>query len=297
MPPHTIRLSDLFRRRRPTRSSLIAGAVLVLVLVLGNVVTASASSSSISWRGDYETGDFNQWTLGVQAKDPSRATIVTSVAGGPPRQGQYAARIEVDAGDSQVAGSGQGERTEALLGSALTGATEGADQWWAWSTYFPSDFTTGLGMWNFFTQFHHTGSSGQSNIEFTVKDNSSLVLISNSGDPAQPSEHDYSLSPLLRGRWSDFVFHVRWSSDPSVGFIEAYVNGVQVVPHTATATMYPGQSVYLKQGFYRAACSCTSVLYQDGMRRGSSYSDVVSEFPSGTWPSSPGGSVTPPPPP
>ena len=42
---------------------------------------------------------------------------------------------------------------------------------------------TGDGLWNIFTQFHHTGSSGQSNIEFTVKDNSTLVLISNSGDP------------------------------------------------------------------------------------------------------------------
>ena len=146
-------------------------------------------------------------------------------------------------------------------------------------------------MWNFFTQFHHTGESGQSNIEFTVKDNSSLVMISNSGNPAQPTEHDYNLGPLVRGRWADFVFHVKWSSDPNVGYVEVYMNGSLVVQQTATATIYPGQNVYLKQGFYRAACSCTTVLYQDGTRRGSSYGDVVADFPAGTWPSSPGGSV------
>jgi hypothetical protein len=295
MPPHTTLLSDVYRRPRSIRTTLILAALVLAGLTLGHVVSATPSSASISWRGDYETGDFSQWTYGVQQKTPSRATVVQSVEGGSPRQGRYAARFEVDSGDSNVGGSGSGERDEALIPTALTGAGEGVEQWWAWSTYFPSDFTTGDGMWNFFTQFHHTGESGQSNIEFTVKDNSSLVMISNSGNASQPSERDFTLGPLVKGHWADFVFHVRWSSDSSVGFVQVFLNGAQVVSQTSIGTLYSGQGVYLKQGFYRAACSCTTVVYQDGMRRGSSYGDVVADFPAGTWPASPGGSVSPPP--
>ena len=203
MPSHRISLSEFLRYPRPSRTSLIVGVVVAVAVGLTAALCARSSFAAVTWRGDYETGDFSQWTFGVQTADPSRATVVTSVAGGAPRQGRYAARMEVDAGDNNVGGSGSGERTEALIPTALTGANEGTEQWWAWSTYFPSDFTTGDGRWNFFTQFHHTGERGQSNIEFTVADRTNLMLISNSGDAGQPTEHDYVLGPLQRGRWAD----------------------------------------------------------------------------------------------
>ena len=223
--------------------------MLVLVaLSAGAALGATGSSASVGWRGDFETGNFDQWSFGVQQKDPSRATIVTS----PVRQGRYAARFEVQAGDNNVGGSGSGERAEALIPTSQTGAGEGVEQWWAWSTYFPSDFASGDGKWNFFAQFHHTGSTGQSNLEFTVADHNTLMLITNSGDPFTPTERNYALASLGRGRWYDFVLHVRWSSDPSVGFVETFVNGSVVVPRTALPTLYPGQSVYFKQGFYRS---------------------------------------------
>jgi hypothetical protein len=279
--------SAVFRRARLT---IVAGVGVLAGLLIGGLTPASAS---VDWRGDFETANFDQWTLGVQEKDPSRAAIVTSVQGDAVRQGRHAARYEVRSGDNDVAGSGSGERTEAVLSTALTGAGEGVEQWWAWSTYFPIDFASGSGKWNFFTQFHHTGSTGQSNIEFTVADQSTLMLITNSGNPSTPTERNYILAPLARGLWYDFVFHVRWSSDPSIGFVEMYVNGSAVVRRTSLATLYAGQLVYLKQGFYRGACSCTSVVYDDGVRRADSYAAAVAEFPSGAWPSTPGEGATP----
>ena len=111
MPPHKTLFSDVYRRPRSIRTTLILTALVLAGLILGHVVSATASSASIGWRGDYETGDFGQWTFGVQEKTPSRATIVTSVGGAPPRQGQYAARFEVDPGDNNVGGAVQANVT------------------------------------------------------------------------------------------------------------------------------------------------------------------------------------------
>ncbi len=73
--------------------------------------------------------------------------------------------------------------------------------------------------------------------------------------------------PLLRGRWYDFVFGVRWSANPRVGWIELAVDGRVVIALTHTATLYRGQGVYFKQGFYRAPYAGVSRVYQGGITR------------------------------
>ncbi len=97
----------------------------------------------------------------MQEKVDGRATIVTS----PVRQGKYAARFEVRPGDNNVAGSDNGERTEAL---SCRSPKEGEEQWWAWSTMFAPDFSASDSDWNIFTQFHNSGSTG-GRVEFYVE--------------------------------------------------------------------------------------------------------------------------------
>ena len=253
----------------------------VLVAVLTAIASQAASDAphpatgSVLWRGDFETNDFSQWRGHGQAAERSRITIVTSVEGKPVRQGKYAARFEVQSGDSHVAGSGEGGRAELLLTSATTQGAEGHEQYWAWSTYFPSDFASAGGRWNYFTQFHHSGSTGQVPIAFVVAQKTQLELVCNNGtDPKKPKQRRFALAPLRRGNWYDFIFHVKWSTDESVGFVEVWVDGKPVVPKTMIATLYPGMSVYLKQGFYRAKAKVDTVIYHDGMRVGSTRESV-----------------------
>lgn len=253
----------------------VLGLALLAVTITFLVTSAQ---SSISWRGDFETGNLSQWNLGLQAKDPSRATVQTSVV----RQGRYATRIEVRPGDNNVAGSGSGERTDLLISRATTQGYEGNEAYWAWSVFFPSDFQAPGGAWNVFTGFHHTGTTGQSNIHFDVRDMSTIGLRVMGGDFNAPVRRDFSLAPLQKGRWYDFVFHVKWSPNPGVGFVEAWVNGQHVVPKTMTPTLYFGQGTYLKQGYYRSAYSAPSVIYLDGTRKGDSYDEVAAEFGSVT---------------
>ena len=84
------------------------------------------------------------------------------------------------------------------------------------------------------------------------------------------------VAPLQRGVWNDFVVHVKWSANPSVGFVELYHNGQQVVPPTPMATLYPGQGVYVKQGLYRnASIAPQGVVFHDGFTVATDLADVL----------------------
>jgi Polysaccharide lyase/Bacterial Ig domain len=259
--------------------SLALGLVLLAVLVL----IPSLGLSAISWRGDFETGDLSQWTYGVQAAASDRVRVVTS----PKRQGNYAARFEVRPGD-RAWSDDPGERAEVLIPQWDTDGYEGREQFWAWSTYFDPTFQSDESTaWNYFVQFHNTSATGQANVGFISNGRYLQFRVCN-GDPNNVTCRYWVLdSNRQNGRWYDFVFHVKWSSDPGVGFVEIWKDGSVVVSKTAIATLYSGQGVYLKQGYYRAPnYPSTAILYQDGMRRGSSYNEVAGEFPSASTPSS-----------
>jgi Polysaccharide lyase len=252
------------RRARSTFAHISAAAVVLLVCI---ATFAGAAEAEVSWKGNYETASFSQWNLGVQQLQ-GPATIVRDHV----REGGYAARYEVRA-KTDLALPG-GDRSEALT---RTGEVAGTESWWGWSTYFDSDFNPNPGsQWNIFTQWHHNGSTGQANVSFMVDTASSpwnIQINAFGGDPDQ-NKQVFPLADFQRNVWYDFVFHVRWAPD-NTGFVEVWVNGDRVVPLTYRPTTYAGMGVYLKQGLYRGESSLTSVVYHDGMRRGTSFADVV----------------------
>ena len=83
-------------------------------------------------------------------------------------------------------------------------------------------------------------------------------------------------APLKRGAWNDFVLHVKWSSNPKVGFVELYKDGQLVVPKTMVATQFGSETNYLKLGLYRdSSITQTASVYHDGFTMASSLADVM----------------------
>jgi polysaccharide lyase-like protein len=243
------------------------GRTRIACLVAALAVMAAAPSEGhavILKRLNYETGNFSQWAF-VQAM-PGGASIIKS----PVRQGRYAARFVVGPGDDPI--NATGERSEVYV---ATGEKEGTESWWAWSTYFPAGFHPNInGSMNIFTQWHHTGTRCPPPVTFEVDNTRSPAKLKlrawggrlpTSCEP--PSKRAWDFATLRRGRWYNFVFHVKWSSNRSIGFVKVWVNGRVRVPKIHTATLYEGQGVYLKQGFYRAPSSLTTTIIHDGMRR------------------------------
>jgi hypothetical protein len=252
---------------RRIRSSFAQISVVAVVLLACIATFTGAAEAAVSWKGNYETGSFSQWNLGVQRLQ-GPATIVRDHV----REGGYAARFEVQPKtDLTLPG---GDRSEALT---RTGEVAGTESWWAWSTYFDTNFNPNPdSQWNVFTQWHHNGSTGQANVSFMVDTASSPwnIQIHTFGGDQDQNKQVFPLADFQRNVWYDFVFHVRWAPD-NTGFVEVWVNGDRVVPLTYRPTTYSGMGVYLKQGLYRGESSLTSVVYHDGMRRGTSFADVV----------------------
>ena len=237
--------------------------VLLLGLLLGVTGLAPARAEArIVKRLDYESGSLGQWSF-KQAL-PGRISVVQS----PRRQGQYSARFVVKPGDRPVAGTG--ERAEL---KALTGEHAGVRSWWRWSTFFPRGLHPVRGTWNVFTQWHQTEDACPPPLQFTVDATNRPARLYMkvqggrlSGNCKASSERNFRIGTLRKSRWYRFVLQVKWSPYKSRGFIRVWVNGSRKVSRHV-ATLYQGQGVYVKQGFYRGPSSKTSHIYHDGLQR------------------------------
>lgn len=256
------------------RPSAVAAAVAVVLAV------AAPGRAEVVWSGDFETGDKSQWSR-AQEVSADRMTVITS----PVRQGGYALRVEVRQGDDPIDSSGN--RAELVWTEP---EVEGNERWYAWSTLWPDDYPS-ADTWQLFTQWHHSGNSGSPPVEFYVR-GEELRLRLNASTVVWTA-------PLTRGVWHDFLFHVKWSSDPAEGFVELWYDGELVLPLTYGANMFAGQDNYLKQGLYRnEIISEVGVLFHDGMTAGTTREDVAPP-PAPTAPDGgppPDAGVPPPPP-
>jgi hypothetical protein len=239
-------------------------ALLVLALLLGVAASIPAKAEAgIIKRLDYESGGLGQWSY-VQAL-PGRISVVKS----PRRQGKFAARFVVKPGDSPVGGSG--ERAEL---SALTSEHAGMRSWWRWSTFFPRHLNPVRGTWNIYMQWHQTEDACPPPVQFTIDASNRPARMYlklrggslNSKTCAPSSQKSFRIGTLRRDHWYSFRFAIKWSPRKSRGYVSLWMNGKRRA-HGHTATLYRGQGVYVKQGFYRGPSSKTSVIYQDGLQR------------------------------
>ena len=199
---------------------------LALALALALVLAAGAASASVVWRGDFSTGDLSQWN-GKQMVSPDRLQVVFDDT-----LDAYAMRTLVKNGDDPIDASHFRNEVAYSLDDA-----RGKERFYAWSTLWPADYRTAP-YWQIFTQWHQTGLTGSPPFAFQVW-----------GEEIVFGSHEGHLwrAPFVRGKWHDFIVHVKWSDDRAVGFVEVTYNGQVVLPKRTMATLFPGQGIYLKQ--------------------------------------------------
>lgn len=230
------------------------------------MVLPGMAHASVLWKGDFETGNTSQWTKEEQVNS-NRLLVVSDQV----REGAYALRVQVEQGDKPIQASGNRNELVYVGPEFEPSQAEGAERVYSWSTLFNEDYPSEK-TWQVFTQWHHTGLNGSPPVELYVYGEEMRMRVG--GERSQ----DVWSAPLQRGVWNDFVLHVKWSSDPNVGFVELYHNGQQVVPRTPMATMFAGDGVYLKQGLYRnSTIASPGVVYHDGFVVATELTDVIPE--------------------
>jgi len=191
-------------------------------------------------------------------------------------------------GDDNIYGSGTAERADLCLTVEQTGALEGGDQWWAQSILLPSDYQIPPACpdycpsWHLLCDFHHTGSTGQANLQLKA-----MTPSSDSGNPvgtalppcmrfelnAQGANQSWDIGPPIIGRWFELVYHVRWSSGPS-GFWDIWLNGEKKIGYQGP-TLYAGQGTYFKPANYHVPYNVPVAVIHDNVRRGVKQSQVT----------------------
>lgn len=235
-------------------------------IALGLFLVAPAAMAEPIWVGDFETGDWSQWSseIDVHEGTTDRVQVVTE----PVAQGRFALKTTVRHGDI----NNNGSRAEVVLREPMF--HQGDDVWFHWFTMFPEDYQP-TEKWVLYTQWHSSGFGVP--LGFNLHDETLSFRVMG---------HEYDRrsdwtggtmweAQLERGKWMEFLLHVKFS-DADDGFIEVWKDGEQIVAGTNHPTLDPGDYVYLKQGLYRdKSIPYDMTIYHDGMTAYSSRPDEV----------------------
>jgi hypothetical protein len=232
------------------------------------------------WSGDFETGDLSQWSLNQSC--PDGVTVVNN----PVREGNYAAKFTVD--DTSTKANCPAVPTEdpraQVISPRLFG--EGDDCYIAFSTYFPSEFPTISKGWMQVAEIYGPPFGGSPSIGIGVEGDR-LVLHRGPTNNWEAVWKEGSDIPKGTG-WEDIVLHVKFSTDPTVGFVEVWHNGVKQTLGNGSQRMYydtliPGinwdgstpNRLILNQ--YRGLSPALGpiTLYHDAARVGTTYDSVA----------------------
>lgn len=210
--------------------------------------------------GNYDTGDFSQWSTcqwkgynGDCATWPATGNRIAQILDGGAGH-TTAARFEIRDGD--IPPFGGGERVEVRAGDGAK-VHEGDERWYQFSLKFDALFKNPVGTFWVAMQWH--AGDGSPPLALEVSRNGVLQFANNRTGART------DIGPIQRGRWVDYVLHVKFSNGPAA-YAESWVNGVK----SPGVHRYPNMASaenYLKTGVYRDPKeTVTAVVWQDGLR-------------------------------
>lgn len=191
------------------------------------------------------------------------------------RTGAYSIRYELNKSDGMVGG---GKRAETYRNPR--GETKAKiERWYGASYYLPSDYVYDA-VPEVVTQWH--------TVQYTGSPMLALWTAGGQWKVVQMGKTTTALGAYERNKWTDFVFHVKWSSGGD-GLVEVWKNGSRVMYKTGP-TLRSGLTIgpYFRTGLYKwgwnngsRAASSTSkrVIYVDEVRVGNEYAKYADVKP------------------
>jgi hypothetical protein len=301
----------------PSMENSTRKLILVLTfLFLGLPVAAQQADPDVIWKGDFESGPSSltghcsagddQWCA-LQATRPQQVQVVED----PVAQGRYAVRFEVKYGDFF---SYYSDSRSLITGPPALWENEGNERWYRWQALWPQDWVGSYPKWDELWNpaarswaaslivWHHDANggveAGSAPFYLGAGDNDIWLCLVNQA--TSECREKLSLAPLQRSHWHDFIMHAKWSSQPGIGFLEMWIDGVNVLPKHFAQNMYPGMRNYLIVGLYRnghigdpnllypngthvyGTNGTPGVAYLDGFIIGKTQQSVLNERPWGT---------------
>jgi hypothetical protein len=250
------RARRLWARSGPGYFALTVVLLVCLHLAYGlaHRIYNSASPGDLTFTSDFESGDASLWS----AKGAIHVCCNDSlqIVAAPVRSGRYAARFTLRRSDPNVKGSKRAEvRTKA--------ATMGGEYWYAFSIMLPPHWTVDkvpvtLAQWHAVPDLWLGEINSPPPFRLLAEEDQwKLANIWDSKRVGSTwltrfSPDGYTLKaigPLDAGRWTDWVFHVRWSYG-SDGLLEAWKDSELVFRRIGPNSYNDALAPYLKVGIY-----------------------------------------------
>jgi MYXO-CTERM domain-containing protein len=239
------------RRLRPS--------ALALPFLLAPLVSSASARAAEVWKGDMETGDLSEWSF---LANPAHI----EVTGSPVAAGSHAAQITLTNDATWPNGL---KRVELNHKPDDARTAEGATTWFAWSFYLPAELPTDptqqIGYWesnNSWQQMMAFEVSGQ-HISFSTRQPTDVVQW----------QADGAVTPA---QWHRIALGITCSQDPSVGKVDVWFDGAQVVTGASARTLADQNALFTNVGLLRGAIEFADspVIVIDDAVEGDSAADV-----------------------
>jgi hypothetical protein len=242
--------------------------ILAIAAVLVPALSAAAQTDpDVIWRGGFENGTASlngnctvgqdEWCA-TQTIRPQQIQIVAD----PVAQGKTAARFEVKYGDAY---SYYSDSRTLMTGPETLWENEGDEKWYRWQALWPQDWVGSYPKWDELSnpsarsgagsvvEWHHDANggveSGSAPIYIGASDTDISICIVD--QTTSNCRENLTLAKLQRSHWHDFVLHAKWSSNSSIGYLEIWIDGVNVLPKHFGSNKYPNMRNYMVVGLYR----------------------------------------------
>ncbi|MFL5376694.1 MAG: polysaccharide lyase [Myxococcales bacterium] len=301
---------------------------LALTFAAAAALVASASQAAIPaypdnpdvlWRGDFEEGFGSltgHCTYGDNGwcNEQSVRSQQIQIVDNPVFEGHNAVRFEVKYGDQY---KGYSDERSLLSPPDTLWEDEGNERWYRWQVLWPQDWVGSYPKWDelgtpssrsnagSIVEWHHdaNGAVEGGSAPLYCRGEDKYITMCLVDQATSACRETVNLAELQRGHWHDFVMHAKWSSNPNVGYLEIWIDGVNVLPKHMASNKYPGMRNYLLIGLYRnARIGDPNLLYPDGTHvygtdgtPGVAYVDgfVMGRTKESVWPPEPTPAPTP----
>jgi hypothetical protein len=235
----------------------------------------------VIWKGNFEegptslSGHCSYGDNGWCGQQSVRAQQI-QVTDDPAFEGRHAVRFEVQYGD--VFRSYSDERS-LLSPPPQMWEDEGNERWYRWQAMWPEGWVGSYPKWDELSnpssrsnggslvEWHHDANGGVEggSAPLYIRGEDKYITMCLVDQATSTCRETFNLAELQRGHWHDFVMHAKWSSNSSVGFIEIWIDGVNVLPKHMASNKYPGMRNYLLIGLYRNVhIGDPNMLFPDG---------------------------------
>jgi hypothetical protein len=227
-------------------------------LVLATLAAPRESEAAVVWSSGFETNSLGDWDYELNGEGLS--VVTEPVAGG-----QYALRAELTAEREWSNGI---FRTEVQYKPADSKATEGKETYFGWSIYLPAALPAGDYQLGYFET-----RSTYNQVFSLHAEGADLALVLNH----EAAQDRYDAPGLLTtGVWHRIVYHVKWSADPTIGFVSLWWDGTKIVDQAKAQTFVDDDPALIQLGLLKNPPEppAAIVLFIDEAVDGESYADV-----------------------